>query len=71
MSRCYILEEGKGGQRVVQTDGINIPGIWASQDIVDCAQLTTNNPRCVLFGSFSLITVGDGGPARTLWTAPS
>lgn len=47
VTRCYILEEGKGGQRVVQTDGINIPGLWASQDLVECESMTTNNPRWV------------------------
>lgn len=44
MSRSFILEESRGGQQVVQTDGINVGGLWESQDIVDCQSLTTNNP---------------------------
>lgn len=49
IAKCYVLDaSARGGEQVVQTDGINIQGIWACSDIVDVKRLTTNSPAAML-----------------------
>ena len=50
IARCYVLDASKGGNtgQVVQTDGINIHGLWDSADIIDVDKLTTNSPAAML-----------------------
>jgi DNA-directed RNA polymerase I subunit RPA1 len=49
ISKCYILDaSSRGGEHVLQTDGINIPGIWAHSDLIDVNKLTTNSPAHML-----------------------
>ncbi|PSC74762.1 beta and beta-prime subunits of DNA dependent RNA-polymerase [Micractinium conductrix] len=44
VSKSYTLE----GSKVLQTDGINIRGVWPSQDLIDCNRLSTNSPAAML-----------------------
>lgn len=51
IAKCYVLDASKGGgggAQVVQTDGINIHGLWESADLIDVDKLTTNNPAAML-----------------------
>ena len=50
ITKCYVLDASKqpNGCHVVQTDGINILGIWRSADLVDVDGITTNNPAAML-----------------------
>ena len=51
ITKCYVLDASKGaggGAQVVQTDGINIHGLWESADLIDVEKLTTNNPAAML-----------------------
>lgn len=48
MSKSYTLEAGAGGQQTLQTDGINVRGVWPCQDLVDVHRLSTNSPAAML-----------------------
>ena len=48
VSKSYTLEAGAGGQQTLQTDGINVRGVWPSQDLVDVHRLSTNSPAAML-----------------------
>lgn len=49
VAKCYILDSSsQGGTSVVQTDGINMPGVWESGDLVDVDLITTNSPAAML-----------------------
>lgn len=49
ISKCYVLDASKnGGVQVVQTDGINIHGLWESADLIDVDRLMTNSPAAML-----------------------
>jgi DNA-directed RNA polymerase I subunit RPA1 len=49
ISKCYVLDAAnRGGQHVIQTDGINIQGIWSHSDLIDVDRLTTNSPSHML-----------------------
>lgn len=48
ISKCYVLDASKGGGQVVQTDGINIAGLWEHGDLVDVDKITTNSPAAML-----------------------
>ncbi|KAL4436829.1 hypothetical protein ABPG75_003968 [Micractinium tetrahymenae] len=48
VSKSYTLEAGPGGAQTLQTDGINIRGVWPHQDLIDCNRLSTNNPAAML-----------------------
>lgn len=39
VSKSYTLEAGAGGQQVLQTDGINIRGVWPCQVVARCRLL--------------------------------
>ena len=53
ISKCYVLDaasaSSRGSTHVIQTDGINIPGIWSNApDLVDVDRLTCNSPAHIL-----------------------
>jgi len=50
IAKCYVLDASKNGtgNQVVQTDGINIHGLWESADLIDVEKLTTNSPAAIL-----------------------
>jgi DNA-directed RNA polymerase I subunit RPA1 len=48
ISKCYILDASSRGEHVVQTDGINIEGVWSHSDLVDVSRLSTNSPAAML-----------------------
>ncbi|KAL4526208.1 hypothetical protein Ndes2437B_g07463 [Nannochloris sp. 'desiccata'] len=50
ITKCYVLDASKNstGIQVVQTDGINIHGLWESADLIDVEKLTTNSPAAIL-----------------------
>jgi DNA-directed RNA polymerase I subunit RPA1 len=49
ISKCYVLDAAnRGGEHVIQTDGINIQGIWSHSDLIDVDKLTTNSPAHML-----------------------
>ena len=48
ISKSYILDASTRGEHVVQTDGINIEGIWCHSDLVDVSRLLTNSPADML-----------------------
>ena len=57
ISKCYILDGSSAAKfstganatsHVIQTDGINIPGIWSHGDLVDVHHITTNSPAHML-----------------------
>lgn len=51
ISKCYILDTSSKNESqscIVQTDGINIHGLWESSDIIDATKLTTNSPAAML-----------------------
>jgi len=50
ITKCYVLDASKNGtgNQVVQTDGINIHGLWESADLIDVEKLTTNSPAAIL-----------------------
>jgi DNA-directed RNA polymerase I subunit RPA1 len=50
ISKCYVLDANKNsaGTQVVQTDGINIHGLWESADLINVEKLTTNSPAAML-----------------------
>ena len=48
ISKCYVLDAAARGEHVVQTDGINIEGIWEHRDILDVDRLSTNSPAAML-----------------------
>ncbi|KAI3425875.1 hypothetical protein D9Q98_007848 [Chlorella vulgaris] len=48
VSKSYTLEAAADGRQVLQTDGINVRGVWACQDLIDCARLSCNSPAAML-----------------------
>lgn len=48
ITKSYILDASARGEHVVQTDGINIEGIWCYSDLVDVSRLLTNSPAAML-----------------------
>lgn len=48
ISKSYILDASTRGENIVQTDGINIEGIWCHSDLVDVSRLSTNSPADML-----------------------
>lgn len=44
----YVLQGERGDVPKVQTDGINLEGVWAHSDLVDINSISTNDITAML-----------------------
>ena len=48
ITKCYVLDAASRGEHVLQTDGINIEGVWSHADLIDVSRISTNSPAAML-----------------------
>eukprot|EP00898_Chlorokybus_atmophyticus_P009008 jgi/Chlat1/9108/Chrsp97S08381 len=48
IGQCYVVQTADTQQPAVQTDGVNMEGVWLHDDVVDTERITTNDIGGVL-----------------------